>query len=61
MRYSELEKELRAAGCRILREGKNHTIWYSPITGQQFTVPRHKTQEVPKGTLENIRRAAGLK
>jgi len=59
--YSELEKLLRRNGCRIDRPGANHDIWYSPITGKRFPVSRHKTQEVPKGTLANIKRDAGLK
>lgn len=61
LRYSELEKDLRKAKCRMIHEGANHEIWYSPITGKQFTVSRHKTQEVPTGTLKSIKKAAGLK
>lgn len=61
MRYSELEKELRKIKCVIVREGTNHTIWYSPVTGKTFPVSRHKTEEIPKGTLKSIKRDAGLK
>ena len=61
MKYSDLEKELKAAGCWIKREGKGHTIWFSPITNQQFTVGRHRTEDVKLGTLNSIRKAAGLK
>lgn len=60
MRYSELEKDLKKAGCKVFREGANHTMWYSPITRQYFPVSRHKTEEIPKGTLKSIRKAAGL-
>lgn len=60
MKYSELEKILRRAGCRIEREGRNHTIWYSPITGKTFPVSRHQNQDVKKGTLKSIKDAAGL-
>ncbi|MFR8916401.1 MAG: type II toxin-antitoxin system HicA family toxin [Oscillospiraceae bacterium] len=60
MRYSELEKELRKAGCKIRREGASHSIWYSPITGKQFPVGRHRSEEVPTGTLKAIKRDAGL-
>ena len=56
VRYSELEKELKKAGCKVYREGANH----SPVTGQKFPVSRHKTEEIPAGTLKSIRRAAGL-
>lgn len=61
MRYSELEKELRAIKCTVVREGANHAMWYSPVTGKTFPVSRHKTEEVPTGTLKSIKRDAGLK
>lgn len=61
MKYSELEKLLREAGCSIKREGASHTQWYSPITGKTFSVGRHKTQDVKSGTLNSILRDAGLK
>lgn len=60
MRYSELEKIIKQAGCYILKEGANHSIWYSPITQQKFPVGRHKTEEVPTGTLKSIKKAAGI-
>ncbi len=60
MKYSELEKKLQEAGCTISREGKNHTIWYSPITGNSFPVGRHQTQDVPPGTYRSIMKSAGL-
>ena len=61
MRYSELEKELRKLKCSIVRQGSGHEIWYSPITGKNFPVSRHKTEEIPAGTLKSIKRDAGLK
>ncbi len=60
MKYSELEKILKKAQCYVSKEGANHTLWYSPITGQTFPVSRHKTEEVPIGTLKSIKRAAGI-
>ena len=60
MTYSELEKILRKSGCTVYRQGNNHTIWYSEKTSKYFPVGRHKTQEVPKGTLKSIMRDAGL-
>lgn len=61
MRYSEVEIELRKIKCIVVREGANHRLWYSPVTGKTFPVSRHKTQEVPPGTLKSIKRDAGLK
>lgn len=60
MKYSELEKLLKAAGCQVVREGKGHTIWCNPAIGTKFTVPRHKTQDVPVGTLKSIMKSAGI-
>ena len=61
MKYSELEKMLKEAGCTVCREGREHRIWYSPITNKTFPVGRHKTEDVRKGTLSSIMRDAGLK
>lgn len=61
MKYSELERLLKKAGCRVDHEGKRHTIWYSPITGKTFPVLRHKGQDAKPGTLDNILKTAGLK
>ena len=60
MKYSELEKLLRKAGCTVHREGSNHTMWYSPITGKTFPVGRHRSEDVRRGTLQSIKRDAGL-
>ena len=61
MKYSELEKKLREAGCIVCHEGKEHRMWYSPITKQRFPVPRHKTKDVPSGTYDSIMKKSGLK
>lgn len=61
MKYSELERMLRKAGCWIVEEGGRHTLWYSPITGKTFPVPRHKSQEGKPGTVNKILKVAGLK
>lgn len=60
MKYSELERILKKAGCTVFRQGANHTIWYSPITQDKFPVGRHSKEEVPIGTLRNILKSAGL-
>ena len=61
MTYGELKRLLKKNGCKIIREGSNHEIWYSPITNEQFPVGRHTNEEVKKGTLQSILKAAGLK
>ena len=59
MKTSELLKLLKKNKCSLIRNGSRHDIWYSEITGKQFTVPRHKA-EIPAGTLKNILKDAGL-
>jgi len=40
--YPALVRRLVAAGCRLIRQGKgSHEIWFSPLTGRHFTVPRN--------------------
>ncbi|MBK8507194.1 MAG: type II toxin-antitoxin system HicA family toxin [Candidatus Competibacter sp.] len=39
--YAELVKHLKVSSCWFVRSGKgSHEIWYSPINGRTFTVPR---------------------
>ena len=61
MRVSELTKMLMKNNCELVGHGTRHDKWYSHITGNYFRVPRHKGQEVPKGTLDSILKDAGLK
>ena len=60
MKTSELLKLLKKSGITLMRHGKGHDIYYSPITGKQFPVPRH-TAEIKTGTANNILKDAGLK
>jgi predicted RNA binding protein YcfA (HicA-like mRNA interferase family) len=61
MKYSELEKKLKARGCRWLRDGKRHPLWYSPVTGREFAMSYHKNEEVKLGTLKTISLDSGVK
>ncbi|MGF7003000.1 mRNA interferase HicA [Lachnospiraceae bacterium PF1-21] len=59
MKTSELLKKLKQNNCSLHRHGKKHDIWYSPITENEFPIPRHKG-EIPKGTLKSILEDAGI-
>ncbi len=61
MKYNELHKKLKKAGCYHLRNGKRHPVWYSPKTGKEFPTGYHESEEVKIGTLKSILKAAGLK
>ena len=60
MKYNELAKKLKKAGCYLIREGGRHEIWYSPITDKHFELGRHGSEEVKKGTLMSIKKASGV-
>lgn len=60
MNAGELKRKLKKIGCYKHREGKRHEMWYSPITGKQFPVSRHDSQEVAAGTLRSIKEDSGL-
>jgi len=53
----ELDALLRRNGCRLVRDGAKHEMWWSPITGKSFIVPRRLKGE---GTLRAILRDAGI-
>ncbi|MCX6880627.1 MAG: type II toxin-antitoxin system HicA family toxin [Verrucomicrobia bacterium] len=52
MKLRDLERHLTGRGCRVVREGANHTLWHNPLTGKVAPVPRHR--EVKEGTIRAI-------
>lgn len=61
MKYSELERKLKKAGCYEDGKMNGHPLWYSPKTDKYFKMSNHKSQEVAKGTLQSILKDSGLK
>ena len=60
VKTSELIKLLKRNGVFLLKHGRNHDIYYSPLTQKEFPIPRHKG-EVSTGTCEAILKQAGIK
>ncbi len=60
MRLTELLKLFRKYKIVLVRHGKKHDIYFSPLTGKEFPVPRHAKELVP-GTEDGILKDAGLK
>lgn len=60
MKYNELEKKLRKAGCTEVDSKGRHPTWYSPKTGKYFQTSHHKSEKVKPGTLKAILRDAGI-
>jgi mRNA interferase HicA len=42
MKRRELLKHLHLHGCKLLREGGNHSWWFNPKMNKRSSVPRHK-------------------
>ena len=42
MKYSELERKIKKAGCYQEGEMRGHPLWYSPRTGKYFKMSNHK-------------------
>ncbi|MDR1628984.1 MAG: type II toxin-antitoxin system HicA family toxin [Oscillospiraceae bacterium] len=61
MKYSEVERKLKAQGCRWCKNGTRHPVWYSPITNDFFLLSYHGNEEVAKGTLKEISKKSGIK
>jgi predicted RNA binding protein YcfA (HicA-like mRNA interferase family) len=42
MKRHKLIRHLEQNGCRFLREGANHTVYFNPACRKCSTVPRHR-------------------
>jgi len=60
MKYSEVERKLRRAGCYFVLHGANHDWWFSSITNRRFQLPRHKNEEAKGKTLKSISEQSGV-
>jgi predicted RNA binding protein YcfA (HicA-like mRNA interferase family) len=38
----DLVRHIEANGCRFLREGGNHTIYFNPVNKKLSALPRHR-------------------
>jgi mRNA interferase HicA len=54
----DLLKHLRQHGCRLVREGGEHSIWENPTNGHRTAVPRHR--EILNYTAIQICRQLGI-
>lgn len=43
MKYSELERQLKKAGCKLVVADGRHPTWYSPKTEKYFQTSHHKS------------------
>lgn len=59
MKYSEFYKLIEQHGWTI-KGGKRYYKYVHPDFPYSIPVGRHKTQEIPKGTLKAMLKAAGV-
>ncbi len=42
MKRLDLLRHLEAHGCKLLREGGSHTVYFNPAVRKASTIPRHR-------------------
>ena len=52
MKRNVLLRHLRKYGCYLKREGRSHSLWCNPLTGEVEAIPRHT--EIPNRLAEKI-------
>ena len=60
MKFSEFYKLIAAAGW-TLSKGKKHYKYVHPDYEYSIPVGRHPSKEIPKGTLNEMMKQAGIK
>jgi len=58
MKRTALLKHLRRYGCVLKREGRSHSLWTNPGTGEVEAVPRHV--EIPNKLARKICRGLSV-
>ena len=58
MKRAELVHHLEAHGCRLLREGRKHSLFVNPANSQTSAVPRHR--EINEFLARKICRDLGI-
>ena len=58
MKREALLRHLRHYGCYLKREGRSHSLWMNPSTGEIETLPRHV--EIPDKLARKICKGLSL-
>ena len=61
MTASEVIKLLKGNGWNEVRQSGSHKIFKHPDNPNNVSVPVHSGKDIPKGTLNNILKTAGIK
>jgi predicted RNA binding protein YcfA (HicA-like mRNA interferase family) len=60
MKISELIRLISRNGCFLLKHKSRHDLWINSNTGETFLIPRHQSEEVPKGLERAAKKWAGI-
>lgn len=62
MRYREVERKLKALGCReiVRKGGGSHRKWFNPRTNGLASIPYHGTCDLKTGTVRAAIRYLGI-
>ena len=60
MKISEFIKLIKKKGAKFHSHGTRHDWYYNPKNNKKAQVPRHKTRELPTGTMKDILDGLGL-
>ena len=58
MKRTDLVRHLESYGCRLVREGGKHSVFFNSVSNRTATVPRHR--EVKNPTAIRICRQLGI-
>lgn len=58
MKRQALTRHVESHGCRLLREGGKHSVYYNPENNQTSAVPRHR--EINEFLARTICRDSGV-
>ena len=61
MTVAEFIRSIKKQGIRFKAHGARHDIYLNPKNGAVAQIPRHKSQEIKKGTMEKILKDLRLK
>ena len=61
MKTSEFIRSLKKQGIKFHSHGTRHDWYINPANGKRAQLPRHKTKELPIGTLNDVLQELGLK
>lgn len=60
MKWNELRKIAERNGWQLHRNGKKHDQYRHPDKPHQIQIGRHGTEEIAKGTYEDLKKKIGF-